>query len=65
MEKTYTINVTERQIFLLLEGTNKLTDSIWNDVPRVLSSGLSDAVKELDAEIDELCHLLVNANPDR
>ena len=64
MENTYTINVTERQLFLLLEGTNKLTDSIWHDVPRVLSSGLSDAVKELDAEIDELRHLLVIASPD-
>ena len=63
--ETYTITLTERQMFLLMEGTIKLTDSIWNDVPRVLSSGLSDAVKELDAEIDELCHLLANAKPDR
>lgn len=64
MKNTYTVNVTERQLFLLLEGTNKLTDSIWHDVPRVLSSGLSDAVKELDTEIDELRHLLVNAQPE-
>ena len=60
---TYTIKLTERQMFLLLEGTNKLTDSIWHDVPRVLSSGLSDAVMELDAEIDELRRLLVYAPP--
>lgn len=63
MENTYTINVTGRQPFLLTEGVNKLTASIWHDVPRVLSSGLSDAVKELDAEIDELRHLLVIASP--
>lgn len=63
--ETFTITLTERQLFLLTEGVYKLTESIWHDVPRVLSCGLSDAVKELDAEIDELQYLLGTAKPAR
>lgn len=64
MENTYTINVTERQLFLLTEGVNKLTDTIWHDIPRVLSDGLCEAVKSVDVEIDAIRHILVNAQPE-
>lgn len=62
---TYTIKLTERQMFLLVEGTNKITDSLWNVVPRVLSDDLCKAVKSLDEEVDELRHMLLDTKPDR
>ena len=63
MENTYTINVTERQLFLLEEGVNKLIGEIWFSLPRALSDELCEAVKKLDKEIDGLRHILVNAQP--
>ena len=64
MENTYTINVTERQLFLLTEGVNKLIGEIWFSVPRALSDELCEAVKNLDKEIDGLRYILANAQPD-
>lgn len=63
--ETYTITLTERQRFLVIEGTNKITDSLWKVVPRALSDDLLKAVRNLDEEIDELRRMLLNTKPDR
>ena len=42
---------------------NKLTDTIWHDIPRVLSNELCNAVMGLDVEIDAIRHILANAQP--
>ena len=62
--ETYTIKLTERQMFLVIEGTNKITDSLWNVVPRALSDDLLKAVRNLDEEIDGLRRMLSNTKPD-
>lgn len=60
MEKQYAIKMTERQVFLLVEGLDKLTQALA-EVPRNLSEDLRLAAGNLVDEVDELRQHVLNS----